>query len=922
MDGGGGGGGAPPPALAAAGCGRRPAAAIKAIDREAVHRICSGQVILDLATAVKELVENALDAGATAIEIRLKEYGSELLEVADNGHGVSPDNYQALTLKYHTSKIEGFDDLQELATFGFRGEALSSLCAVADVSVVTRTVEQDVGVRLSYDHNGKLVGQAGAARTVGTTVAVRDLFKRLPVRHKEFLRHIKREYARLVGLLQAYALICTGVRLVCTNQVGNGARTTVVTTQGGRSIRDNILAVFGGKAAEGMEPLEVQVDADGTPVTISGWVSKATANSGRAAGDRQFFFLNGRPVDLPKATKALNECYRALSSPAAAASKPMAVVDFRLPPDTYDVNVTPDKRKVFLHAEKKVLAALTEGLQALWEPSRNTYAVNDAVAAQQAQQAQRGGSQAVAAGPRSVPAFSHFAASQAQGAAAEAEDGEEEGAAVAQSPADDAGEPSAKRRAVLPLAAFALGGGGGSQAAASPAGQQQAQQQQSQIQQLSQQQQQQQGSKQRSLLSFGFQREQQPPASDKEQRSEGAVEAAEAEAQELNQDGRGEPAALAAAGTEQQAAATAAVLQATPQQPGGTAGGAAAVGGGGSSGAAQRQAAREEESEDDAMYELSDEELQPQQAQQTAQQAAQQAAQQQGSGMPAAAAAAGRQAAVAAAAAEQEAGDEETDAAVVYATSSSGDITAAVDLASMRQRLLAAARASAEAGGGAGGSRQAAAGRRSRSRFGAASLAAADPGAGAADAAGLAGMSREQAEQVAEQELQRVFDKADFRRLEVLGQFNLGFILARLDRDLFIVDQHASDEKHNFERLQRTTTLNRQPLLAPQPLELSPTEALTVRDSLDVFRQNGFEFRDEPGSGRLLLAAVPFSVRAMLASRACRSSIMIGKALQPRTMRQILDHLAELESPWNCPHGRPTMRHLALLPPPQPPLQP
>ena len=167
---------------------------------------------------------------------------------------MAPKNYAALTAKYHTSKIAGFEDLQELSTFGFRGEALSSLCAVADVSVVTRTAGQEAGVRLTYDHSGVLTGQAPAARAVGTTDAVRDLFKTLPVRcggeacraaagacsqrgarpsvrpppprtphphrHKEFQRNLRREYTKLVGLLQAYALHAVGVRFIATNQVG------------------------------------------------------------------------------------------------------------------------------------------------------------------------------------------------------------------------------------------------------------------------------------------------------------------------------------------------------------------------------------------------------------------------------------------------------------------------------------------------------------------------------------------------------------------------------------------------------------------------------------------------------------------------------------------------------------------------------
>lgn len=202
----------------------------------------------------------------------------------------------------------------------------------------------------------------------------------------------------------------------------------------------------------------------------------------------------------------------------------------------------------------------------------------------------------------------------------------------------------------------------------------------------------------------------------------------------------------------------------------------------------------------------------------------------------------------------------------------------------------------------------------------------------------------------------------------MVGQFNLGFVLAKLDQDLFIVDQHASDEKYNFERLTKSTILNKQPLLRPLSLELSAAEEVIVTTHIETFRQNGFDFvenEDAPLGSRLSLSAVPFSqnitfgigdvqelvgilangtapvakpsttngtgsqngsqkggllsairpsrVRGMLASRACRSSIMIGDALCKKEMEKILCHLADLDAPWNCPHGRPTMRHLADL---------
>ncbi|XP_045483911.1 putative postmeiotic segregation increased 2-like protein 1 isoform X3 [Pieris rapae] len=111
---------------------------IKPINKDTVHKICSGQVVVSLAIAVKELLENSLDAGATNVDIRLKNYGIDLIEVSDNGTGVTEDNMAALTLKYHTSKLNDYSDLLGVTSFGFRGEALSSLCSLANLTIITR----------------------------------------------------------------------------------------------------------------------------------------------------------------------------------------------------------------------------------------------------------------------------------------------------------------------------------------------------------------------------------------------------------------------------------------------------------------------------------------------------------------------------------------------------------------------------------------------------------------------------------------------------------------------------------------------------------------------------------------------------------------------------------------------------------------
>ncbi|XP_055203827.1 putative postmeiotic segregation increased 2-like protein 2 [Gorilla gorilla gorilla] len=171
---------------------REPAKAIKPIDRKSVHQICSGPVVLSLSTAVKELVENSLDAGATNIDLKLKDYGVDLIEVSDNGCGVEEENFEGLTLKHHTCKIQEFADLTEVETFGFQGEALSSLCALSDVTISTCHASEKVGTRLVFDHDGKIIQKTPYPHPRGTTVSVKQLFSTLPVRHKEFQRNIKK----------------------------------------------------------------------------------------------------------------------------------------------------------------------------------------------------------------------------------------------------------------------------------------------------------------------------------------------------------------------------------------------------------------------------------------------------------------------------------------------------------------------------------------------------------------------------------------------------------------------------------------------------------------------------------------------------------------------------------------------------------
>ncbi|KAI6140115.1 DNA mismatch repair protein MutL [Pisolithus tinctorius] len=359
---------------------------IRAIDTHTVHRITSGQVVIDLQSAVKELVENSLDAGATAIEVRFQNYGLRSIEVVDNGVGIAPRDHEGIALKHYTSKLSSFEDVSRIHTFGFRGEALSSLCALSDgLTIATATAsEAPMGTVLEVDGNGRLKSKkAKVARQRGTTVTVANLFRPLPVRRKELERNIKREFQKALSILHAYALVpCSkenkGVRLTVTNQMENGRKVVQLKTDGTPSLRASVTALWGTRALDNVTDLDLsfhveteksvlrrqkQASTDSetspiTPVRVQGLMSKFTLGAGRTTNDRQYFFINGRPYNAGKVQKAFNEVYRTFNISQA----PFVIADLVLPTHACDINVSPDKRTIFLHSENNFVLALKVGI--------------------------------------------------------------------------------------------------------------------------------------------------------------------------------------------------------------------------------------------------------------------------------------------------------------------------------------------------------------------------------------------------------------------------------------------------------------------------------------------------------------------------------------------------------------------------------
>ncbi|KAF2450251.1 DNA mismatch repair protein-like protein pms1 [Karstenula rhodostoma CBS 690.94] len=359
-------------------------ATIKPIEDRSVHQIQSGQVIVDLISVCKELVENSIDAGATSIEVRFKNSGIDAIEVQDNGSGIAPDDYDTVALKHYTSKLSTYDDLSSLQTFGFRGEALSSLCALSKFHIITaRASDGPKGTKLEFEQSGKLKGTSVVAAKQGTTVVVETLFHNLPVRQKELEKNVKREYSKVLDLLQAYACISTGVKFNISNQVAKGKKTVAFSTNANPNTKENLANVFGAKALLALIPLSLQFEMDPSSrpgatqsvrnwstqedgshvVKIVGHISRPVVGEGRGLPDRQMFFVNSRPCHLPQVKRAFNEVYKSYNT----SQSPFVFADIQLDTNAYDVNVSPDKRTIMLHDQAALLESLRDALAELFE---------------------------------------------------------------------------------------------------------------------------------------------------------------------------------------------------------------------------------------------------------------------------------------------------------------------------------------------------------------------------------------------------------------------------------------------------------------------------------------------------------------------------------------------------------------------------
>ncbi|QPG75874.1 hypothetical protein FOA43_003260 [Brettanomyces nanus] len=782
---------------------------IQRIDYGDVHKITSGQVIIDLTSAVKEVVENALDAESTQVNVIFKNYGLDSITVSDNGTGIRPEDFENICLKHYTSKLTSFEDVETVGTFGFRGEAMSSLCAIAHVSIVTATKEEaPKGCSLKYNQLGVLESKELVSRSCGTSVIIDSLFHNLPVRKIDLTKNIKREYHRAVDFLQCYALISTGVRLIVHHIDSRGRKSIILSTTGSINLKNNMLSVFGSNGMYGLEAVDLNIKVaakfhrEQMALKVSGFVSNASFGQGRSASDRQYWYINKRPVLLPRFSKAINETYKKFNY----LQYPTILLNIEVDAKFADVNVTPDKRTVLINNEAAVLEAFREGFHGLFSMNGVKIPKNNGVTEKITERNKK---------QTTLESFSMGGRNEVV---------QSENREVSEDESVGSSNSNDSKHIAYPEPITTSKPTDTPDSIADP-----------------------------------------EPIDDLEPIDSSRPMVDPEPIDDLEPIDSSRPMVDPKSSDDLEP-----IDSSRPMV--------------------------DPKSIDDPI-----ESFEPIDALNEC---------------------------------VQDTDNTSTLASSSFTSKPASRVTLSKKLGNVAFSTLNVdqmvefelPKSSTNA-------------KRRKSLI------------------SNSCMNKKQklddiSDNNAEELLTLTVSKKDFMSMQVVGQFNLGFILVTKKNvetgkmDMFIVDQHASDEKYNFERLQKETTFKNQPLVIPQKLELNAVDEMVVINSKKIFEKNGFKLRinmeNNPGT-RVQLLALPYSkntifdlsdfyelinlvrksdgnpdvrpskVRSMFAMRACRSSIMIGRPLSKKIMTTVVQHLSGLDKPWNCPHGRPTMRHLVEL---------
>ena len=326
---------------------------IHVLDQITIDKIAAGEVIERPASIVKELVENAIDAGATSVKIEIKDGGISFIRITDNGCGIPQDEVQRAFLRHSTSKIETVEDLSHIASLGFRGEALSSIAAVTRTELITKTADAEFGTRYVIE-GGKEVSLEDTGAPNGTTFLVHQLFYNVPARRK-FLKTPMTEAGHVQDLLMHLALSHPEVAFQFLNNGQEKLRTS-----GNEKLKDVIYNVYGRDVAANL----IEIDYEKNGIHITGFLGKPIITR----GNRNFenFFVNGRYVKSAMISKSVEDAYRDF---VMQHKFPFAVLHFHLSGENVDINVHPTKMELRFSRQQEVYNTVFEAVhRTLLEP--------------------------------------------------------------------------------------------------------------------------------------------------------------------------------------------------------------------------------------------------------------------------------------------------------------------------------------------------------------------------------------------------------------------------------------------------------------------------------------------------------------------------------------------------------------------------
>ncbi|MDE6357931.1 MAG: DNA mismatch repair endonuclease MutL, partial [Eubacteriales bacterium] len=320
---------------------------IKVLENNLINKIAAGEVIERPASIVKELVENSIDANATNITIEIKNGGTSFIKITDNGSGIKKSQVKTAFLRHATSKLQKLTDLDSILTLGFRGEALSSIASISQVEVITKTKDDDIGVKLSIS-GGNIISEEDIACLNGTTFTVKNIFFNTPARRK-FLKKDSVESGYISEIVNRLAL---GHPSIAFKYINNN--TTMLQTSGNNDIKNTILNIYGKDIAKKM----IAIENSKNGFKLSGLIGLPELSRGNR--NYENFFINGRYIKSSIVTNAIEEAY---SGKIMIHKFPVFAINLTVPKNTVDVNVHPTKLEVRFEDEDFIFEFIKNSIE-------------------------------------------------------------------------------------------------------------------------------------------------------------------------------------------------------------------------------------------------------------------------------------------------------------------------------------------------------------------------------------------------------------------------------------------------------------------------------------------------------------------------------------------------------------------------------